>query len=207
MLSFLNEQRFRDIRHRDRYVRNCVERARRRRRANSRRDGSSNPVASLAPFCRRAGSRCPAHVQRAIGGVVALLRGEKRDLNDVTNIDGLPEFNRKVLAVPDPGGLDTDVRRNRGTAWRQTAGARGRTGAGRERNSLDCALSPRAGCRRQDRWLLRAGRRCRQAASADHRRRATGRSDIVRRSAARRQTRTAFVNVDARAELMLIPFT
>ncbi len=42
----------------------------------------------------------PAHVQRAIGGVVALLRGEKRDLNDVTiDIDGLPEFNRKVYAI------------------------------------------------------------------------------------------------------------
>jgi len=41
-----------------------------------------------------------AHVQQAINGVVALLRGEKRDLNDVTiDIDGLPEFNRKVYII------------------------------------------------------------------------------------------------------------
>jgi methylated-DNA-[protein]-cysteine S-methyltransferase len=42
----------------------------------------------------------PAHVQQAIDGLVALLRGEKRDLNRVTiDIDELPEFNRKVYAI------------------------------------------------------------------------------------------------------------
>lgn len=42
----------------------------------------------------------PAHVQRAIDGIVALLCGEKRDLNDVTLDTGdLPEFNRKVYAI------------------------------------------------------------------------------------------------------------
>ncbi len=42
----------------------------------------------------------PAHVQRAIDGIVALLRGEKRDLSDVTiDTDALPEFNRKVYDI------------------------------------------------------------------------------------------------------------
>jgi len=42
----------------------------------------------------------PAQVQRAIDGVVALLRGEPRDLKDVTiDADDLPEFNRKVYDI------------------------------------------------------------------------------------------------------------
>ncbi len=42
----------------------------------------------------------PADVQRAIDGIVALLRGEKRDLSDVTiDTDALPEFNRKVYDI------------------------------------------------------------------------------------------------------------
>jgi methylated-DNA-[protein]-cysteine S-methyltransferase len=42
----------------------------------------------------------PAQVQRAIDGIVALLRGEKRDLSDVTiDADRLPEFNRKVYDI------------------------------------------------------------------------------------------------------------
>jgi len=54
----------------------------------------------LRRFSRAREADPPAHVQRAIGGVVALLRGEKCDLNDVTiDIDGLPEFNRKVYAI------------------------------------------------------------------------------------------------------------
>jgi methylated-DNA-[protein]-cysteine S-methyltransferase len=42
----------------------------------------------------------PAQVQQAIDGIVALLRGEKRDLSDVTiDADRLPEFNRKVYDI------------------------------------------------------------------------------------------------------------
>ena len=42
----------------------------------------------------------PAQVQRAIDGIVALLRGEKRDLRDVTiDADDLPQFNRKVYEI------------------------------------------------------------------------------------------------------------
>jgi len=39
-------------------------------------------------------------VQRAIDGIVALLRGEKRDLTDVAiDDDEIPAFNRKVYAI------------------------------------------------------------------------------------------------------------
>ena len=42
----------------------------------------------------------PAQVRRAIDGIVALLRGEHRDLKDVTiDADDLPEFNRKVYDI------------------------------------------------------------------------------------------------------------
>ncbi|HMF26925.1 MAG TPA: methylated-DNA--[protein]-cysteine S-methyltransferase [Pseudolabrys sp.] len=42
----------------------------------------------------------PADVQRAIDGIIALLRGEPRDLADVAiDIEDLPDFNRKVYAI------------------------------------------------------------------------------------------------------------
>lgn len=42
----------------------------------------------------------PAAVQRAIGGVVALLRGEPSDLRAVTlDLDGVPRFHRQVYDV------------------------------------------------------------------------------------------------------------
>ena len=42
----------------------------------------------------------PADIQRAIDGMLALLRGERRDLADVTIDDvGVPEFNRRVYAI------------------------------------------------------------------------------------------------------------
>src|SRR5215468_4074529 len=45
-------------------------------------------------------ARPPADVQHAIDGIVALLRGERRDLNNVRIDDeDLPDFNRKVYAV------------------------------------------------------------------------------------------------------------
>jgi methylated-DNA-[protein]-cysteine S-methyltransferase len=41
-----------------------------------------------------------ADVQRAIDGIVALLSGERRDLNDIAIDDGeTPEFNRRVYAI------------------------------------------------------------------------------------------------------------
>ncbi|HMA71927.1 MAG TPA: methylated-DNA--[protein]-cysteine S-methyltransferase [Xanthobacteraceae bacterium] len=42
----------------------------------------------------------PEHVARAIDGVVALIAGEPRDLADVVlDLDGVPEFNRRVYEV------------------------------------------------------------------------------------------------------------
>ena len=54
----------------------------------------------LRRFAGAQEAKPPAHVQQAVDGVVALLRGEKRDLNDVTiDTDGLPELNRKVYVI------------------------------------------------------------------------------------------------------------
>lgn len=54
----------------------------------------------LRRFAGAQEAKPPAHVQQAIDGVVALLRGEKRDLNDVTiDTEELPEFNRKVYVI------------------------------------------------------------------------------------------------------------
>jgi methylated-DNA-[protein]-cysteine S-methyltransferase len=42
----------------------------------------------------------PAHVQRVIGGVCGLLRGERIELTEVDlDDDGVPEFNRRVYEV------------------------------------------------------------------------------------------------------------
>src|SRR3954451_19456754 len=42
----------------------------------------------------------PPSVQRAIEAIVALLRGEARDLRDVPlDLDGVPEFNRRVYEI------------------------------------------------------------------------------------------------------------
>jgi methylated-DNA-[protein]-cysteine S-methyltransferase len=42
----------------------------------------------------------PAKIQHAIDGMKALLRGERRDLADVTiDNDGVPEFNTRVYAI------------------------------------------------------------------------------------------------------------
>ncbi len=42
----------------------------------------------------------PDHVQRAIDAMVDLLKGERRDLTDVTlDLDGVPDFNRSVYDI------------------------------------------------------------------------------------------------------------
>jgi methylated-DNA-[protein]-cysteine S-methyltransferase len=54
----------------------------------------------LRRFAGAQEAKPPVHVQQAIDGVVALLRGEKRDLNDVTiDTEDLPEFNRRVYVI------------------------------------------------------------------------------------------------------------
>ena len=64
----------------------------------------ANQQATRARVLRRhAGARevvPPGDVQRAIDGIIALLRGEARDLTDIAvDDDGIPEFNRKVYAI------------------------------------------------------------------------------------------------------------
>ncbi len=42
----------------------------------------------------------PAHAQRAIDGIVALLRGQPRDLLEIPlDMDGVPEFHRRVYDI------------------------------------------------------------------------------------------------------------
>lgn len=42
----------------------------------------------------------PAHVQRAIAGIVGLLAGEPSDLGDIVlDLDGVPDFNRGVYEI------------------------------------------------------------------------------------------------------------
>ncbi len=65
-------------------------------------DGSEAATRSrlLRRFAGAQEAKPPAHVQQAIDGVVALLRGEKHDLNEVTiDTEELPEFNRKVYVI------------------------------------------------------------------------------------------------------------
>lgn len=70
--------------------------------------GVQLPEAGAAATRRRVGRRFPhareavpsGHVQRAIDGIVALLRGEQRDLTDIAiDDDGFSEFNRRVYAI------------------------------------------------------------------------------------------------------------
>ena len=64
----------------------------------------SNVARSRAGLLRRFPAAVPApptaHVQGAIDGIVALLRGEKRDLRElVLDMEGLPPFNRRVYEL------------------------------------------------------------------------------------------------------------
>lgn len=64
----------------------------------------ANPTATRARVLRRfpASREAPPTpaIAHAIDGIVALLRGESRDLNDVViDDDGTPEFNKRVYAI------------------------------------------------------------------------------------------------------------
>ena len=64
----------------------------------------ANPARTSAGVERRfpgaTAAAAPPYVQQAIDGIVALFRGEKRDLREVViELDGLPEFNRRVYAL------------------------------------------------------------------------------------------------------------
>jgi methylated-DNA-[protein]-cysteine S-methyltransferase len=64
------------------------------------RDAAATRAALLRrhPGAREAAP--PDEVARAIDGIVALIAGERRDLADIVlDLDGLPEFNRRVYAL------------------------------------------------------------------------------------------------------------
>ena len=137
-------------------------------------------------FARAQEASPPPEVQHAIDGIMALLRGEARDLTDVTIDDAdTPEFNARVYAIArkiPPGQTmtygeiaerlgDKLLAREVGTALGQNPcpiimpchrvlAAGGKTGG---------FSAPR--------------RRGHEAAAADHRRRAARRPDVVRPSA------------------------
>jgi methylated-DNA-[protein]-cysteine S-methyltransferase len=64
----------------------------------------ANPSRTRASVARRFPGATPGEptpaVERAIDGIVALLRGEKRDLREIAlAFDGLPEFHRRVYEL------------------------------------------------------------------------------------------------------------
>jgi methylated-DNA-[protein]-cysteine S-methyltransferase len=64
----------------------------------------ANPARTRASVVRRfrgaSPAEPPAQVQQAIDGIVALLRGEKRDLREIElDFDGVPEFHRRVYQL------------------------------------------------------------------------------------------------------------
>jgi len=72
----------------------------------------ANPARTRAGLTRRFPGASPAEpipqVQQAIDGIVALLRGEKRDLREIElDFAGIPDFNRRVyeLARRIPPGV------------------------------------------------------------------------------------------------------
>ena len=134
------------------------------------------------------GARPPPAVQRAIEAIVALLRGEARDLRDIViDDDGMPEFNRRVYAIAraiPPGETMTYGEIAERLGDKLLARAVGQA-LGENPVPDRHAVPSRAGGQRQDRRLLRRRRRGHQAAAADDRRRAAERADIVRPPAAR----------------------
>ncbi len=113
-------------------------------------------------------------MQQAIDGIVALLRGEPRDLTGIVIDDSdTPAFNAQVYAIArkiPPGQTMTygEIAERLGD---KTAGARCRARrSGKIRLSDHHAVPSRAGGRRQDRRLLRQRRRGHEAAAADDRR-------------------------------------
>ena len=121
----------------------------------------------------------PAEVRRAIDDIVALLGGERRDLNHVTiDIGAAPEFHRRVYEVARriPAGGDTLLRRSRRASWRPQSGPRRRRSIVAKSLPHHRALSSGPGGLRQARRLFRPGRRGDKAPAFNDRGRAAPRS-------------------------------
>ena len=130
----------------------------------------------------------PPQVQHAIDGMMALLAGERRDLADVAiDNDGVPEFNTRVYAIVrkvPPGQTITYGEIAERLGDKLLARAVGQAmGENRCPIVMPChrvlAASGKSG------GFSALGRRRDQIETADHRRRAAGRADFVRRAAAR----------------------
>ena len=165
------DSRLHSVRHRTRPLRHCLGRARHCRRVSFRKATTAKTRRSRLqrqiPGAAEA-ARPPQHIASVIGDIVALMQGERRDFNYVAlDLGDIPEFNRKVCddRPHHSAGPDADLRRDRDAARRQVAVARCRHGARAKSVSDRGAVPSRAGGERQDRRLLRAGRRRHQAAS------------------------------------------
>jgi methylated-DNA-[protein]-cysteine S-methyltransferase len=64
------------------------------------RDGASTWTRLMRRYPAAREAVAPDTVARAIDGIVALIAGEHRDLTDIVlDLEGVPEFNRRVYAV------------------------------------------------------------------------------------------------------------
>ena len=126
-------------------------------------------TAFFAVSQRRAIPPRPRKQQSTVDGIVALLRGEPKDLNYVTiDTEGVADFNRRVYAVARTIGAGATLSygeiaerlgdRNLAPGMR----------AGNFARSVPAyrAVSSRAGGRRQDGRIFRAWRRSHQAAAS-----------------------------------------
>ena len=133
-------------------------------------------------------SRPTPAVQHAIDGVIALLRGEPRDLTDIVIDEAqIPPFNRKVYAIArtiPPGRTMTYGEIAERLGDKLLARDVGQA-LGENPDADHHAVPSCAGGGRQDRWFFRPRRRQHETAPADHRGRPARRPDLVREPAAR----------------------
>jgi methylated-DNA-[protein]-cysteine S-methyltransferase len=88
----------------------------------------------------------PADVRRVIDGIVALLRGQASDLSAAAlDMDGLPEFDRRVYAVARDIAPGATLSYGANAPWRATSGKR--SGETRSRSSCRAIACSRPAAR------------------------------------------------------------
>ncbi len=158
-----------------------------------------NDVATRARVQRRypeaQEASLPGYIQPAVDAVSALLRGEKRDLSDVTvDLSEASTFQRRLYAAlrTVPAGAtisygELATRLGEGVTARDVGEAMGQNPV-----PIIVPCHSRHGRRRQAGWVLGGRRRYDEAAAAGDRRRADWRGpDAVRQSAAGGQAKAA----------------
>jgi len=121
----------------------------------------------------------PADVRRTIDDIVALLGGERRDLNHVRiDLEAKSEFHRRVYEAARriPARRDAFLWRNRRASRRPQSGPRRRRGLVAKSLSHHRSLSSGSRGRGQGGRLFRPGRSGDQASASDDRGRTTPRS-------------------------------